>query len=76
MITTLSRRIRKLEDILAEQEEEERPSIAEILRAGRWPGREGGQVSPTKIVSVAQPRTLAEIVRYQRQMRLAQEEEA
>ena len=48
MMNTLSRRLRKLEDIQAEQEEEEGPSIAEILRAGRWSDRAGGQVSPTK----------------------------
>jgi len=76
MMNTLSRRLRKLEDIQAEQEEEDGPSIAETLRAGHWPGREGGQASPTKIVAVAQPRTPAEIIRYRRQMRLAQEEQA
>ena len=72
MMNTLSRRLRKLEDIQAEQEEEEGPSIAEILRAGRGSDRAGGPVSPTKIVAVAQPRTPAEILRYRRQMRLAQ----
>ena len=52
---------------------EEGPSIAEILRAGRWTGIAGGQVSPSKTVAGAQPRTMAEIVRYRRQIRLAQE---
>ena len=75
MMNTLSRRVRKLEDIQAVEEEEEGPSIAEILRAGRWPGREGGQASPSKIAVGTQPRTLAEIVRYRRQMRLAQAEQ-
>jgi hypothetical protein len=70
---TINRRLRRLEDILAPQEVEEGPSIAEILRAGRWPGIAGGQVSPAKIVASAQPRTMAEIVRYRRQIRLAQE---
>jgi hypothetical protein len=69
---TISRRLRKLEVVLAPQEEG--PSIAEILRAGRWPSIAGGesvQVASSK--TVAQPRTTAEIVRYRRQIRLAQE---
>jgi len=73
---TISRRLRRLEDILSPQEEEEGPSIAEILRTGRWPSIAGGQslqVAPSK--TVAQPRTLAEIVRYRRQIRLAQAEQ-
>jgi hypothetical protein len=73
MMTALGRRLRKLDEIQAEQEEEEGPSIAEILRAGRWPPRAGGEVSPSKTVACAQPRTLAEIVRYRRQQRLARE---
>jgi hypothetical protein len=75
MMKTLSRRLRKLEEIQAEQEEEEGPSIAEILRAGRWPGREGGQASPSLTTVGTQPRTPAEIIRYRRQMRLAQAEQ-
>jgi hypothetical protein len=55
------------------QEGEDQPSIAEILRAGRWPGRAGGQDSPSETVADAQPRTMAEIVRRRRQIRLARE---
>jgi hypothetical protein len=70
----LSRRLRKLEDVISPQEGEAGPSIAEIIRAARWPGIAGGQslqIAPSK--SVAPPRTMAEIVRYRRQIRLAQE---
>lgn len=68
----IDRRLRKLEDILALQEQ--LPSLAEIIRAGRWPCIAGGQplqVAPSK--TVAQPHTLAEILRYRREIRLAQE---
>jgi hypothetical protein len=56
------------------QEGEEGQSIAEILQAARSPGMAGGQflrVAQSK--TVAQPRTLAEIVRYRREIQLAQE---
>ena len=68
----IDRRLRRLEDIIAPQGEEG-PSIAEILRAARWPSITGGQGSPSRTVAGTQPRTLAEIVRYRRQIRLAQE---
>src|ERR1700682_1683294 len=70
----IDRRLRRLEDNLAPQGGEEGTSTAETLRVGRWPRIAGGQslqVAPSK--TVAQPRTLAEIVRYRRQIRLAQE---
>jgi hypothetical protein len=72
---SINRRLRRLKDIIAPQGEEG-PSITEILRAARWPGIAGGQslqVAPSKTVASAQPRTMAEIVRYRRQIRLAQE---
>ena len=43
------------DELKEEQEEEEGPRIAEILRAGRWPGREGGQASPSQTAVGTQP---------------------
>ena len=50
---TISRRLRRLEDILSPQEEEQGPSIAEILRVARLPGMAGRQVSPSRTVAPA-----------------------
>jgi hypothetical protein len=58
----ISRRLRRLEDILSPQEGEG-PRIAEILRAARWHGIAGGQASPSRTVAGAKARTMAEIVR-------------
>jgi hypothetical protein len=72
---SINRRLRRLKDIIAPQGEEG-PSIAEILRAARWPSIAGGQLLqglPLKTVAGTQPRTMAEIVRYRRQIRLAQD---
>ena len=65
---TINRRLRKVEVVLAPPEEEDGPSIAEILRAGRWHGIAGGQVSTSRTVAGTQSLTMAEIVRRRRQV--------